>query len=288
VLAAAALLICSPAFAHDTQTPPTAWPEIETENLFGFTEGTDIGEEGEKEFFVQTNGRFGKADGSYRAFDHKVGFGYTPSQFFNLEFGLLGASHSIRNVPGLDNRDTTQFAGVFGEIKYLLIGRGPGSPFGLSISVEPEWGRVDDTSGERVSKFELETRLTADTALIEDRLFWAISLLYEPEVVKPAGEDTERESNLGFSTALTYRFTPQVAAGAELQYIRHYSGTGLNVFEGDALYLGPTFLFRINNKTSLTAAWATQVSGRVVGEPGSLNLDEFDRQRGKLKLNVEF
>ena len=39
----------------------------------------------------------------------------------------------------------------------------------------------------------------------------------------------------------------------------------------------------------MTAAWGTQITGHDVDIPGStLNLAEFSRQRGKLKLAVEF
>src|SRR5262245_9776231 len=39
--------------------------EVDTEHLFGFTEGSDIGEAGEKELETDSTGRFGKFDGSY-------------------------------------------------------------------------------------------------------------------------------------------------------------------------------------------------------------------------------
>ncbi len=41
--------------------------EIDTEHMFGFTEGSDIGEAGERELEAEPTGRFGKQDGSYNA-----------------------------------------------------------------------------------------------------------------------------------------------------------------------------------------------------------------------------
>ena len=40
---------------------------IDTEHLFGFMIGTDIGNVGEREFQSETTGRFGKNGGRYRA-----------------------------------------------------------------------------------------------------------------------------------------------------------------------------------------------------------------------------
>ena len=42
----------------------SSWRELETKYIFGFTTGSGIGLEGEKEFTIDTVGRFGKRDGS--------------------------------------------------------------------------------------------------------------------------------------------------------------------------------------------------------------------------------
>ena len=78
-------------------------------------------------------------------------------------------------------------------------------------------------------------------------------------------------------------------SGAELWYLRHYDGIWFNTYTGDAVYLGPTLYVQFVRKVFITAAWNTQITGRDVDVPGSnLNLAEFSRQRGKLKLAVEF
>src|SRR5437764_388531 len=45
---------------------------IDTEHLFGFMIGTDIGTVGEREFQSETTGRFGKSGGSYRAIGQQL------------------------------------------------------------------------------------------------------------------------------------------------------------------------------------------------------------------------
>src|SRR6185295_19525058 len=75
------------ATAQDKKNAPPADPtfasnvfnEIETENLFGFTQGSDIGQPGEKEIGWESVGSFGKRDGKYRAVEHKLEFGYNPT-----------------------------------------------------------------------------------------------------------------------------------------------------------------------------------------------------------------
>ena len=263
--------------------------EIETRYIFGFTVGSDIGPEGEKEFVYGVVGRFGKRDGTYRAFDHTFEFEYVPTQFDLLEFEAPGTTHYIRNVTDLEDRNTTQFKGLAFAWHRLLIERGPASPIGVAALVELEWSRIDGTAGTRERAYALETKLLADVALIPNRLFFAVNASYEPEVVKPKGEPTEHESELGFSAAISYRPIPIVLVGAGVQYFRVYQGLGLNRFEGDALFVGPNLYVQLTKKTFLTAAFATQVAGRSVDEPGKrLNLHDFERHRARLRIHVEF
>jgi hypothetical protein len=87
-----------------------SWKEIETKYIFGFTIGSGIGLEGEKEFTIDTRGRFGKRDGRYNATETKYEFEFTPSQFVQIEFGALGSTHDIAGVTDLDDRKQVTFA----------------------------------------------------------------------------------------------------------------------------------------------------------------------------------
>src|SRR5579884_2386776 len=77
---------------------PNDWLDIETKYIFGFTTGSGIGIEGEKEFTVDSIGRFGKRDGHYAATETKYEYEFTPSQFVQIEFGALGSTHNIGGV----------------------------------------------------------------------------------------------------------------------------------------------------------------------------------------------
>ena len=89
---------------------PSHWKEIETKYIFGFTTGSGIGLEGEKEFTIDTRGRFGKRDGRYNATETKYEFEFTPSQLVQIEFGALGSTHNIAGVTDLDDRKQVAFA----------------------------------------------------------------------------------------------------------------------------------------------------------------------------------
>jgi hypothetical protein len=292
---AAALALAASNVMARTQDDPRFAREIETKYVFGFTEGSGIGLEGEKEVSIDTEMRLGKAHGAggtsrYWGSETKLEFEFTPNQYVQFEFGPFLSAHGISNVPGLANLDQFTFGGVFGEIRYILLDRGPNSPLALTLSAEPEWRHIDETSGDKITNFELELKLNADLELIRNRLYLGANLLYEPETThEPGTPGWEKESKGGISAALAYRVLPQILIGAEAWYLRHYDGAFFNSFTGDAIYLGPTLFVQLSPKVFLGAAWGTQVWGRDMDDPAArLNLGEFSRQRAKLKLAFEF
>ena len=267
----------------------TSWKEIETKYIFGFTTGSGIGLEGEKEVTVDTIGRFGKRDGHYAATETKYEFEFTPTQFIQIEFGALGSTHDIGGVTGLDDRRQFAASGAFGELRYLAIERTSNNPWSVTLAVEPTVRFVDETSGQRrVLNYEFETTINADLELMKNRLYAGFNLLYEPEVTyNPTGE-VQREATAGGSAALSLRIASNVLVGGEVWYLRHYDAANLSAFTGDAVMLGPTLYVQFTPKMFMTAAWNAQVWGREIGNPVSLNLAEFQRHRAKLKFAYEF
>jgi hypothetical protein len=266
--------------------------EVETKYIFGFTEGSGIGLEGEKEFSAETVARIGKADGRYWASETKLEYEFTPNQYVQFELGPLVSTHKIKNATDLDNRNDVAMSGFFGEMRYLVLERNASSPLAVTLSAEPEWHRIDETSGTHVTNLGLELKVNADLELIKNRLFLGGNLLYEVEGTKDPdhiGAGWEKESIGGVSGALSYRVIPAVFIGVEAWYLRHYDGSFFNAFTGDAVFIGPTLYAQLGRKAFMTAAWNAQVSGHDVDVPGSkLNFGEFTRSRAKLKFAVEF
>ena len=266
----------------------SSWKDIETKYIFGFTTGSGIGLEGEKEFTVDTIARFGKRDGHYAATETKYEFEFTPSQFVQIEFGALGSTHNIRGVTDLDDRNQVAFTGGFAEFRYLAIERTSNNPLSVTLAFEPNVRLIDETSGDRVHNYEFETTVNADLELMRNRLFAGFNLLYEPEVTQTASGDTQREATFGGSAALSLRIASNIVVGGEVWYLRHYDAANLTAFTGDAVMVGPSLYIQFTPKMFMTAAWNTQVWGREIGNPVSLNLAEFQRHRAKLKFAWEF
>jgi hypothetical protein len=269
--------------------PATTFYEAEDKYMFGFVDGADIGNEGEKAFEYEGTGSFVKRGGRYSALEHELEFEHVPTQNFAYELSLHGLSHSISGVEGLGDFNATQFSGVSAKLLYLIVGRGPGSPIGLTVSAEPEWARVDDVDGTRTQAYSSTFKIVADTELITNRLYAALNLIYEPATAKPADTGIwERSSSAGVALGLAYRVTPTVAVGVGAEYDRAYEGVTLQTFDGHALFVGPTLQINFTPKILLAAAFSAQVAGQAVDDPRALDLTNFERYRANLKFEFEF
>lgn len=279
--------------AH-AQTADPSWAgdtfhEAETKYMFGFLDGSDIGNENEKSIELETTGAFGKRSGRYAVLEQELEFEDVPTQNFSYELSAHGITQYIRGVDGLDNLNQTAFSGLSAKLRYLVIGRGPGSPFGLTVSVEPEWARIDDEDGARTQAYSAEFRIAADTELIPNRLYAAINASYEPGIDK-GQDDTafQRGSDFGLGWGLAYRVTPTLTLGGTMEYDASYDGLGFNTYEGSALFVGPTLQINFSPKVLLAATFTAQVWGHAADDPRALDLANFSKYQSNLKLEFEF
>lgn len=293
--------------AQETKKPQS---EVDTEDLFGFTTGSDIGDPGDLEGSVETKGRFGRRGDRYHVFSPTLEAEYTPAEQFKLAFAATFDRYAIRNVPDLENRDTGGLSQLSTALSYRLLKRDP-SPVGLTLTVEPQLGFLDQDSGERARRTAVEARLSLDAALVPERLFGAVNLIYEAERVRPralVGLDpefnqidaldaaavavvhapSERESTIGISGALAFQVVQDLFLGAETRYLRKYEGLDLGSFQGHALFVGPTLYAKLSERVSLSAAWNVQVTGAASDKPGNLDLQNFEHHQAKVKLSVTF
>lgn len=266
-----------------------AWArDVDTQFIFGFTQGADVGTYGEKEIESQTVGRFGKADGSYAALTSQLRAEFTPFPDARFEIGGLMDYHSIAGVSGLEDRTAVQFGGFVMEGRYRLLDR-RSAPVGLTVGVEPHWMRIDETSGEPVTNWGGDLSLAVDRELIEDRLYVALNLVYDPEwTYVPSIDLWQQQSTLGISGAAVWQVAEGVFVGGESHYLRGYDGIGLNNFSGDALFVGPTAYWQVLENFAISASWSVQAAGGAVGVPGKLNLRDFERHQVRLRLEYTF
>jgi hypothetical protein len=261
---------------------------IETEHLFGFTIGSDIGEVGERELEGSLTGRFSKRTGTYDAGSGTTSMEFVPMPNLRTEFTAVGNSYNITGVSGLADQRYTAFGGLSADIRYRLLDRAS-APFGLAIGAEPHWGRADDITGEPVSQYGIDFVAAADWEIIPDRVVAAFNLLYQPDTMRAKLTGTwSQESTAGAAFAIMAQVHSGVFVGGEARYLRQYDGFGLDSLAGQGFFVGPTVYFKLSERAWMTLAWSSQVAGHATAVAGSLDLVNFERQQGRLLFGVNF
>jgi hypothetical protein len=125
------------------------------------------------------------------------------------------ARHDISGVVGLDDRRQLEFDALSFEMRYRVLNR-ERAPFGLTFGADPHWGRVDDISGAPVDRYGTDFWIIADRELVQDKIFAAFNLLFQPEAIRSRETGTwEHQSRLGYSAAAVVQVFSGVLVGAE-------------------------------------------------------------------------
>jgi hypothetical protein len=140
-----------------------------------------------------------------------------------------------------------------------------------------------------VDQYGLGVSILMDKELVPDKIVAAFNVLYEPQTARlRATGDWEREAVFGIGTGVMAQIWPGVLIGAEGRYLRRYDSLGLEEFAGEAFFLGPTAYAKFRDPWRVTASWSMQLAGHAVGTGGSLDLTNFVRHEGRLRIGLEF
>ncbi len=250
----------------------SAWAEekIDTEHIFGFTEGADIGEKGEREGDSNTVVLHGRV-GNYTAAEDAAAFRYGVTDDFRASIGALFDDHAIHAVPALQDIDERSFAGVATEFRWKLLDRGAEMP-GVTLSLAPEWRRIDDTSGARINSYTFPTEVLADYAVIPQKLFVALNIGYTRAFTSSEGR-AQQSDDQEVSGAAAFGIAPDIFIGAE---VRHLLADKSGFLDAHALFVGPSLFVKLSETANIKFAWSVQIPDETTNQ---LNLTQFERHQ---------
>ena len=284
----AALSLVAPARAEDDDDAKDKNPfyRLDTKNLFGALEGSDVGEAGGRSVEFETTAALFKRFGRYAFVEQEVIYEITPTPRLGIELGAHAYGQSIRgqddgNYAGVD------LAAVSNEWRCVLSPRSGPWNFQATVTVTPQAARLFE-GGARGLGFQLPFLLILEAQPIERRLYAALNMSYAPELDRVRGEPWQTASALGASGALSWRLTPEAMLGIEADALHEFDGLAGNRWRGSALFLGPTFHYQFSKDVDLSGAWTQQVAGWSRGATGGVNLAEFTRSQAKLRLEIDF
>lgn len=262
--------------------------DVDTEHMFGFTEGTDIGAAGERQVELDSTFRAGRITGAFADVASEAEFKYTALRYFRISAAATFAYYDIAGVTGMDDRHAATVQSLSVNPRLLLLDR-QSSPFGLTLSFEPHWGFVDETTGVRINHFGWEGLVAMDRELVPGQMFGALNLHFDTDRSQVvAGGRTEEQPTLGIAGAIADQVFRDIWIGGEVRYFRSYDGASLNTLSGQAVYVGPTLFAKLSEKTWLSAAFDVQAWGRAVTAPSALDLVNFERYQAKFRVGYDF
>ncbi|MGB7975858.1 MAG: transporter [Roseiarcus sp.] len=286
-LGLALVVACAPSFAAaDDESATAGLPSnpfyaLDTKNLFGFLEGADVGEQGDRSLEFETTGSLGRAQGLYNSIEQEIIFEPTLTDSLGLEFGAHVLGQNVQRTPGLPDFVGVDFSGASVEFRYVVRHRTADLPIQLTLTMEPQYNSIVE-AGRQANDVTASFRAIADVISPDRRLYGAVNLAYAPDASRLPGLLWQDTAVLSASAALSYRLTPPLMFGAEADYDRAYGGLVPRGFAGQAFYFGPTFHYQINEKIDLSAAFLAQTP------VGRVDFDQFPRQLAKLRLEVDF
>jgi hypothetical protein len=262
--------------------------DIDTEHIYGFMIGSDVGSYGEREFQTETTGRFSKQAGTYQALGQQFELEFVPIQNFRIEVGTTFAAYDIASVPGFMNRTQADWQGASLDLRYRFLDRET-ALFGLTLAVETHGNRLDETTASPAQNYGTELMLVLERDLIPGLAVATLNLGYQPDWTHFAGAPTaEQESTVSAALGVMAQVSPGLLIGGEARYFRQYQGIGMDELAGEAFFIGPTAYFQLSERARLTATWSIQAWGRPAGASAMLDLVNFERQQARLIFGVNF
>jgi len=261
---------------------------IDTEHIYGFMIGSDVGSPGEREFQAVTTGRFSKQAGTYQAFGQQLELEFVPVKNFRIEVGTTLAAYDIASVPGFVDRTQAGWQGAALDLRYRFLDHET-APFGLTVALESHGNRIDEATASRAQNYGTELTLALERDLIPGLAVATLNLGYQPEWTHFAGVPTaQQDSTLAVAFGIMAQVRPGFLLGGEARYFRKYEGIGLDELAGEAFFVGPTAYFQLSERARLTATWSIQAWGRPAGTSATLDLANFERQQARLVFGINF
>ncbi len=284
-LSAAALLTAVASAAAD-DTVPT----VPGDDLFGYTAPTDVGNPGDKQIFNENDARVGKTQGSYFALDSKLAVDNTFAPGWWGSVGVFTNLNSASGVPGISDISEFTYDGVVLEVERLMIPRSAGNPFALSLDVETDFNLHDPETGLLADSLTTTFKAFVDAPIKPNSLYWGANLQYAIATAQaPNSGPWSPSSQLLLSSALTWQCQPPLFIGVEARYFVNGADAWVGDIAGQALYIGPTLLWKPNDTYAFNVTYQPQVWGRATATPSeSLDLTDFERAQFRVKAVISF
>ena len=196
--------------------------EVDTEHLFGFTEGADVGKKGEQEVVLDTVTRIGKrragpGPSSYDAVGTKLSYQIDLVDGFKRPGRALRRPPSRSQHPRSRRQERGQFRWRLGGVQVSSsVKSTPEQPFGLALESRPRFARVLPIEGRGADIFDFENVVHVDWQIVPNKLWYGTNISFDPAAGRQRGSgEGYRSSTFLWSNALVGEVADKTYLGPE-------------------------------------------------------------------------
>ncbi|MGB8170083.1 MAG: DUF6662 family protein [Chthoniobacteraceae bacterium] len=267
------------------------------ENLFGYAYGAETLPKGKWEVYSWNTARFDKGKGTYTAWDFKqeIEYGLTDrlqlSFYVNERFHDIGGGSVESEEGGESDVRLNRFAYEGNQLSLKYMALSPfKDPIGLAFYIEPGYSLVDKISGEKITEWELETKIIVQKNFFDDQLITTLNLTgeFEWERARPShGEEFNGEMIAEITGGISYRIAPKWYVGVEGRYHTEFPNMDVNKQEHWAIFAGPVVHYG-TERWWATLTWLPQITGWPNDPERSNNLHFEEHERNEIRLKVGY
>jgi hypothetical protein len=204
-----------------------------------------------------------------------------------LQLGVAASGLNTRNTPRGAEIETARSYAFSVPGKWQWRAREV-NDFGMAFLFEPFIGRQQNNPAPGGLIYGIDAKIAVD-ANIDNRFYATFNIGYAISATSPPVGGTDSSGLFYLSLAGSYRVTDGLYVGAQVRQGWQFAKAQPNTLDGDALALGPTIAWQLNDNLTFSAVYLRQIVGNDRARPASaFELTDFRQNDARVRMTLSF
>lgn len=204
-----------------------------------------------------------------------------------LQLGVAVSGLNTRNTPRGEETETARSYAFSLPGKWQWRAREV-NDFGMAFLFEPFIGRQQNNPAPGGLIYGIDAKIALD-ANIDNRFYATFNIGYAISATLPQVGGTESSGLFYLSLAGSYRVTDGLYVGAQVRQGWQFAKAQPDTLDGNALALGPTIAWQLNDNLTFSAVYLRQVVGNDRTRPASaFELTDFRQNDARVRMTLSF
>lgn len=205
----------------------------------------------------------------------------------NFQLGVAVSGANARTSPRGEEVSTSRAFSFSLPGKVQLRARDV-NDFGFGFTFEPFIGREIDRPRPGGLDYGIDAKFVLD-ANVDNRFYATLNVGYTVEATAPPVGPTQNTGLFYISAAGTYRLIDGFYLGAQIRQAWQFANASPSDFAGQALSIGPTVSWQVNDTMTVSAVYLRQVVGNDPTRPSALlDLTNFHMNDARVRMTLSF